>query len=69
MASEETFKIEIEIPTGTTVGDLITVRGAISDAAATFVDWELLHQSDPRAIQAPGRVLLGIANEIRKATG
>lgn len=65
----ETYKlyVEIELPEGTTIGDLIETRGALSDAAATYVDWEQLYNRDPNAIGSPGLILLGLAHGLREA--
>lgn len=61
------MKVEIEIPDNVTVGDLITVRGAIFDAAATFVDWEVLFSRGVGAISPAGLLLLRLAAELKRA--
>lgn len=56
----------VEIPEGTTVGDLITVRGSLMDAATNYIDWERLHGHEANTIAAPGVVLMNIADGLRK---
>lgn len=41
-----------------TVGDLTTVSGALLNAAAEFVDWEVLYRGGENPISTPGKVLL-----------
>lgn len=62
---EDELVVRLDVP-NTTIGDYITVRGAMLDAAAAFVDWERLHAGDQDAIDAPGRILLQIADRLPK---
>ena len=59
-------QITLTLPDNISLGDLITVRGAIFDASTTFVDWEALHRGEPNAIDLPGELLLRIAAELQK---
>lgn len=61
------LSIEIELPEGATVGDLISVRGKLSDGATDFIDWEKLFDRRSDAISPPGLILLRIADAIKES--
>lgn len=64
---DRTITATITLPKGTTIGDLIKVRGALFDASTTWVDWEKLYTKKPDAIGVPGVILLALGNAVGKA--
>lgn len=56
--------INIDVPEGTTMGDLLEASGAVLNASTTFVDWEKLASRDIDAISLPGHILLAVAKQL-----
>lgn len=47
-----------------TIGDFIAAKGALFDAASTYVDWEDLHAGKPDAVSTTGKIILALANAL-----
>ena len=60
------MQLIIELPEGTRLGDLTTVEGHLVEASTEHVDWEALHNGQPDAIGNPARILLRIAEQIKR---
>lgn len=65
-------RIVIDLPDDITIGDMLTVKGALIDASTSFVDWADLSLGErdgqtsrvPNPISAPGRILLALAHQL-----
>jgi len=60
------MQLIIDLPEDTKLGDLTTVEGHLVEASTEHVDWEALHNGQADAIGNPARILLRIAEQIKR---
>lgn len=62
--------INIDLPANITIGDMLTVKGALIDASTIFIDWAEMYENRhdgnhyPSHISSPGKILLAIAHQL-----